>query len=355
MMFYPKILTRFLMRRFMSGMFIVLLIVCGVIFSITFLEKLPGAANAGDALWTSFVLLLEYVPLFLPLATFMGTLVAGYNLTRSSESVIISGAGLSPYQSTKPFLTAAFLMGLFAVGVLNPYAVSIAARDASSEYIELTDDAIWLREAGGGGTFTMRAAGLRRGGDESLIFLDATAFLMSGNSKFKERIEAKEIMLTDAGLSAQNARVFGVDGVPHIQKSWAMDSLMTPGNVLERHLSPKQVSVWKLPEFIRNMSRMGLNPRAHLVQLWTLLFLPLTLVAMATLGVAFSQTHERRNYSFGAKFSVGILACFVLYFIINVFGALGTSGSLPAFMAVLAPPLIVLFGAAVFIVSFDTI
>jgi lipopolysaccharide export LptBFGC system permease protein LptF len=38
-----------------------------------------------------------------------------------------------------------------------------------------------------------------------------------------------------------------------------------------------------------------------------------------------------------------------------VFGALGTSGGLPTLLAVLAPPLIVLFGAAIFIVSYDTI
>jgi len=343
------------MRRFLSGLSLVLLIVGGVIFSITFIEKLPGAANAGAALWTSFVLLLEYVPLFLPLATFMGTLLASYNLTRSSESVIISGAGLSPYQSTRPFLFVAGIVGLLATFVLNPYTVSVSGKDATQEYIELTDDAIWLRETTDWGTFTLRAERARRDSKGNLIFSNSTAFILSDDSKFKTRIESREITLTDDGFSARNATSFSPEGIPEQKKSWHLDSMITPETVLERHLMPKQVSVWKLPVFIRNMERTGLNPRAHLVQLWTLLFLPLTLISMATLGVAFSQTRQRRNFSFGTKFSIGILACFALYFTINVFGALGTSGGLPTFLAVLAPPLIVLFGAAIFIVSYDTI
>jgi lipopolysaccharide export system permease protein len=351
----PKILTRFLMRRWLSGLFLVLLIVCGVIFSITFIEKMPSSATTGDALWTAWVLLLQYIPLFLPLATFMGTLVATYNLTRSSESVIISGAGLSPYQSSKPFLIAAFFVGLFAAGIMNPYAVSVAHRDKSQEYIELTDGAVWLRETVGGQTFTLRATGMQREADGNLIFTGAAGFTLDSESKFISRIETNRITLSENGFSARNVTVFLPDGQPRVRSNWTLPSLMTPESVMERHLRPTQVSIWRLPSFIKNMNNMGLNSRGHRIQLWTLLFLPLMLVSMATLGVAFSQTRQRRNYKFGPKFSAGILTCFILYFIINVFGALGTSGALPTLLAVLAPPLIVLFGAAIFIVSFDTI
>jgi lipopolysaccharide export LptBFGC system permease protein LptF len=92
-----------------------------------------------------------------------------------------------------------------------------------------------------------------------------------------------------------------------------------------------------------------------MVQFWTLLFLPLTMIAMATLGVAFSQTRQRRNHSFGTKFSIGILTCFVLYFLLNIFNALGASGALPAVLAIVAPPLIIIALSGIFIAGFDTI
>lgn len=76
---------------------------------------------------------------------------------------------------------------------------------------------------------------------------------------------------------------------------------------------------------------------------------------MATLGVAFSQTRQRRNYSFGVKFGIGILTCFAVYFLVNIFSALGATGVLPPLLAIVAPPLIIIAGAGVFITSFDTI
>ncbi|MBR6363940.1 MAG: LptF/LptG family permease [Alphaproteobacteria bacterium] len=76
---------------------------------------------------------------------------------------------------------------------------------------------------------------------------------------------------------------------------------------------------------------------------------------MATLGIAFSQTRQRRNHTFGKKFSLGILTCFVLYFLLNIFSALGANGTLPPLLAIIAPPLIIIAASGVFIAGFDTI
>ena len=111
-----KILTRFLMRRFFTGFALVMLIVCGIIFAVTFVERLPANPDALSAMYESWVRLLEYVPLFLPLAVFMGTLLASYNLTKSSESIIVSSAGMSPYQSARPFFIGAIFSMIALIG-----------------------------------------------------------------------------------------------------------------------------------------------------------------------------------------------------------------------------------------------
>jgi lipopolysaccharide export LptBFGC system permease protein LptF len=103
------------------------------------------------------------------------------------------------------------------------------------------------------------------------------------------------------------------------------------------------------------MESIGVPVRAHRVQLWTLLFLPLTMISMALLGIAFSQTKQRRNYSFGIKFSLGIITCFAVYFLTNLFNAMGITGTLPPILSIIAPPLIIIAGSGIFITSFDTI
>ncbi|MCL2748842.1 MAG: LptF/LptG family permease [Alphaproteobacteria bacterium] len=351
----PKILTMFLARRFLSGVALVLLIISGIIFAITFVERLPGQESAWDAMNISSIYLLEYIPIFLPLVIFMGTLLTAYNLTRSSESVIISGAGLSPWQKMKPFLITSFLLGVFATCVMNPYSVKKSNANIGINSFSLADNAIWLRETGENGSFIIRAEGVSQPKSDELEFSKVSVFVQDKNSKFQERIEAKTMTLNDAGFSTKSATIFGADGMPLKTQNWARTAKTTPANFLERNLLPNQVSFWELPNKINNMRKMGLPIRGHLIQFWTLLFLPLTLIAMTTLGTAFSQTRERRNFSFGIKFSIGILVCFALYFVMNVFGALGASGALPTIIAILAPPLIITAFSAMWIVSFEAI
>lgn len=352
-MFRLNILTRFLMRRFFSGFGLVMLVVCGIIMAVTFVERLPSNPNAIAALSDAWIRLLEYVPLFLPLAVFMGTLLTSYNLTKSSENIIVSSAGLSPYQSARPFLVGATLIGIFATTVINPYSVKISSETITSENLQLIDDEIWLREKSDNGYITLNADTMTKSGD-TLLFENTTIFYQNPSFQITQRIHSDQITLSDQGLATDNATVWDTSGTKKTQ-SWSMKTLLNPQTVLDRYLQPDQISFWALPQFIKKMNTIGAPTRGHLVQFWTLLFLPLTMIAMATLGIAFSQTKQRRNYSFGVKFSIGIITCFAVYFLTNMFNALGATGVMPPLLAIIAPPLIIIAAAGVFINSFDSI
>ena len=349
----PKILTRFLMRRFFSGVGLVLLVVCGIVMAVTFVERLPSNPTALAALGDAWRRLLEYVPLFLPIAVFLGTLLASYNLTKSSESIIVASAGLSPYQVSRPFLIGAALIGIVATTIINPYSVELNSGDITSDHLVLIDDEIWLREASDNGYITMNAKNMHKSGN-LLLFDNATLYIQTPDFKLTQRVQADTITLSDEGLGASRATIWNSRGIPS-ESDWHIQTLLNPQTVLDRYLQPDQISFWQLPKFIQKMEQIGVPVRAHLVQFWTLLFLPLTMIAMVTLGVAFSQTRQRRNYSFGIKFGMGVLTCFAVYFLVNMFSALGATGTLPPLLAIIAPPLIIIAGAGVFITSFDTI
>ncbi len=342
------------MRRFFGGVGLVMLVVCGIIVAVTFVERLPSNPTIGAALMESWIRLLEYMPLFLPMAVFMGTLLASYNLTKSTEKIIIASAGLSPYQSARPFLLGAALIGFVATMVINPYSVNLSEKNITSHNLKLIDDAVWLREAGENGFITMRAGKMLAATKDEMVFANATVYIQDPQFRPVQQVQADKITLTEDGLDAPRARVWNSIGAMKTEK-WSIKTRLTPRTVLDRYLQPDQISFWDLPAFIKKMSAIGIPMRGHLVQFWTLLFLPLTMVAMATLGVAFSQTRQRRNYSFGVKFSSGVITCFALYFLTNLFNALGATGALPAMLSVIAPPLIIIAAAGMFIASFDSI
>jgi len=348
-----KILSWFLFRRFFYGVGLVLLIVCGIIFAITFVERLPSNTTFISALTDSWTRLIEYVPLFLPLAVFMGTLVAYYTMTRSSEGIIISSAGLSPYQIGRPFLFGAFLIGLFATMVINPYSIKLSSKNMTNNHFKLIDGRIWLRESSDNGYITIKSNEIGKN-DQGIIFGYATVYIQNQEFKLTSRIDARHIFLTDQGLHADNVKIFDANG-PRTQDKWSTKTLITPQTVIDRYLKPDQISFWRLPAFISKMSSIGVSTRGHLVQFWSLLFLPLSMIAMTSLGIAFSQTRQRRNHSFGTKFAIGILTCFILYFLTNIFTTLGANGSLPPLLAIIAPPIIIIAAAGIFITTFDTI
>jgi len=350
----PTVLTRFLFRRFFASFFLVMLTVCGIIFAVTFVERLSSNPTAYETLVDTWVRLLEYIPMFLPLAVFMGTLLAFYNLTKSSELVIISGGGLSPYQIARPFLIGACLVAIFATTIVNPYSVNLTTRNLTNHQLKLIDDAIWLRETSDNGFITTRALGMNVKNNGNIEFKNITILIQNEQFKLTERISANIAVLSDNGLDIEKANVLNSDGTTNTTKKH-LDTKLTPQTVLDRYLQPDQISFWKLPHFIKKMNSIGVVTRGHLVQFWTLLFLPLTMMAMVMLGIAFSQTKQRRNYSFGVKFSLGILTCFALYFIVNLFNALGTTGTLPPIVAIVAPQIIIITSACMFITSFDTI
>lgn len=341
------------MRRFFSGVGLVLLVVCGIVMAVTFVERLPSNPTALAALGDAWRRLLEYVPLFLPIAVFLGTLLASYNLTKSSESIIVASAGLSPYQVSRPFLIGAALIGIVATTIINPYSVELNSGDITSDHLVLIDDEIWLREASDNGYITMNAKNMHKSGN-ILLFDNATLYIQTPDFKLTQRVQADTITLSNEGLGATRATIWNSRGIPS-ESDWHIQTLLNPQTVLDRYLQPDQISFWQLPKFIQKMEQIGVPVRAHLVQFWTLLFLPLTMIAMVTLGVAFSQTRQRRNYSFGIKFGMGVLTCFAVYFLVNMFSALGATGTLPPLLAIIAPPLIIIAGAGVFITSFDTI
>nr|MBQ0091167.1 LptF/LptG family permease [Candidatus Enterousia merdequi] len=352
--FGPKVLTRFLTRRFFASFFLVMLIICGVIYAVTFVERLSSNPTALETMMDAWIRLLEYIPMFLPLAVFMGTLLAFYNLTRSSELIITSGTGLSPFQIARPFLFGAFVIGAVAATLVNPYSVNLSTSNLTNHQLKLIDGAIWLRESSENSNLTIRAKEIKMPNNKDIIFYNVTILSQDGDFKLQERITATQATLSNNGIDIQKASIIGSDGISR-NGNRHIDTKLTPQTVLDRYLQPDQISFWKLPEFIKKMDSIGVSTRGHLMQLWTLLFLPLNMIAMVILGIAFAQTKQRRNYSFGIKFSLGILTCFALYFITNLFNALGNTGALPPLISIIAPQIIIIAGACMFITSFDTI
>ncbi|MCL2629143.1 MAG: LptF/LptG family permease [Alphaproteobacteria bacterium] len=346
------IISRFLSRKFLKSLALVLFLVCSVIFSITFVEEL-ARVEVNDALASSLSKLLEWIPLFLPLTVFMAVLLMTYQLIRSSEMIILQSAGLSPLRILRPIALSAMVIGILATAVLNPLSINFNRHiHGIAGRTNMVDGRIWLVENAEDSKTIIRSDRMDIN-NEAAYFANATVLVQSMDGRELLRVETPVLTLREGGLSATRATLFNKDGVPKETRNWNIPSKVTIRNLEERYLKASEISFWDLPEFIQSLDRMGMNNRPHIVQLLGLVFMPLTLMSMVALGMAFSQTKSRRFHSFGLKISMGVLASFILYFTLNLFANIGSAGLIPAWVAVAMPPLAIAFLSLTFIVSFN--
>lgn len=346
-----RVLTYFLLKRFFSSVFIVITVISSIIFIITFIERLSSHSSLISTVLDSWIRLIEYLPLFLPLAIFMGTLFSAYKLIKSSEIIILSNSGLSPFQSFSPFLIGSLIIGVFTTTTINPYSVRLSTSNITNNNLKLIDNSIWIREETKDHVLTLKSKNLNILDNDKLEFFDNTVFIQDLNFKLVEVIKSDKLILDKNTFKSDDSTIINKNGIPKI-KIWEKNTSLTRAIILNRYLKPDQISFWKLPSFIKKMNDIGIFVPSHVVHLWTLLLLPLNLISMTLLGIAFSLTKQRRNYSFGFRFSIAILVCFILYFITNIFKTLGSTSALPAIISVLSPQLIIIAIAGIIISSF---
>jgi lipopolysaccharide export system permease protein len=344
----------FLARRYMHGLMLALAVVCGIVFATSFVQNIGSAPTVLDALDASFLHFLELFPMFLPLTVFIGTLLTFYKLLMASELVIIQSAGWSTYQIMRPMMLATVIVGIITVTVINPLSTQYRSTNLRSSKIDRIDGAVWLHEKQNGGSLIIRSADMKNAGGNGLAFSDATVIRQNEKYQIIERTIAENITLADGKLSARNALVLDSKGIEQ-KRDWTAATGLAPENIVRQYMKPNMVSFWRLPELIRNLRGMGIPVGAHMLQFLSLLFLPLVSLSMAVLGVVFSQTRRRRGFSFVRQFGLGIITCFIVYFIIQIFNAIGLSGAIPPLFAVFLPPAIVLFFAATSIIKTETL
>ncbi|MDR3208641.1 MAG: LptF/LptG family permease [Rickettsiales bacterium] len=348
-----KIITKFLARRFANSLLLSLVVICGIIFATSFMQEISGS-TIGEALDSSFSHFLELFPMFLPLTVFIGTLLTFYRLLLSSELVIVQSAGLSTFKIMRPMLAVSALFGIITATIINPLSTRYNARELRDSKIERIDNAVFVRERTAGGSIIIRANNMAAAGADELRFADATIIRQNDRHQITERTDAPSITLRNGTISAKNALILDYKGRKQ-KRDFSERTGLDPESIIRQYLKPGQASFWELPRLIGALEKMDIPANAHILQFLSLLFLPISLVSMTVLGVMFSQTKERRRFSFAKHFGFGIITCFITYFMVQVFNAIGISGAMHPLLAIFFPPTIVIFFAGAMITKSENI
>jgi len=309
-----------------------------------------GDTPMSEIVWLSMLKVPATFYQILPLLTILSSMTLFLGLARSSELVVIRGAGRSAMRMLREPFLATMLFGALLVAGLNPLVASATRTyqdrlqtlqnpDQQSQ-ISLEGSAIWMRQGDARGQTVIRAQSVAPDG---LDFSDVSFMVFDRETGVPlVRIEAERAQL-DAGFwRLSDAKRWDLLSDNPEQASERFDTLDMPSDltgdrIRESFARAGMVSVWDLPDFIAALDRAGLSSRTHRSQYMSELALPVLMAAMMLVGAVLCFKHARDGNA-GTRILMTVLAGFALFFLRNFAQVLGENGQIPLSLAIWTPP-----------------
>lgn len=348
------ILDLYIARRFLwlflrvFGGFFAVMVAIGV------LEELRRFSDSGITLRQAITLALLNAPAsiyqILPLIMILSAIGLFMGLARSSELVVIRASGRSGLRFLVAPVVTALGIGVLGIAAWNPIVASTSrAYDGMSSgqarggsVLSVNDAGLWLRQGSEAGQTVIQADRANLDGTE---LFDATFLTYDPSGALTQRISAANARLTDGAWVLTDAKTWSFgDANPERQAVIAttpisMATDLTRDKIADGFGTPRAVSLWDLPTYIRELERAGFSGLSHRIWLQVELAAPAFLAGMVLIAAGFTMRHARAGRS-GPLILMALLCGFLIFFLRNFGQVLGENDQIPVLVAAWSPPLV---------------
>ncbi|CUJ88416.1 Lipopolysaccharide export system permease protein LptG [Ruegeria denitrificans] len=349
------ILDRYFARRFMQSF----LVIGGIFLTLLILIDLVEQSRRFNSEGLSFGTLLHLTLLnspaaiseMLPLLVILATIALFIGLARNSELVVTRAIGRSGIRALLAPVTLALVIGMLAVALLNPITAATSEefrrlsdtyKNKGSSALSITSEGLWLRQGSASGQSVIHARGTTNA--DGLELTGVTIVTFSPDGKPTQQINAGRAQLSNGSWILRNAKVWSLaddvnpEAEAETHRRIEIPTTLTRQRILDTLGQQDSVSVYDLPQLIRDLREAGFSTKQYEVWLQVQLARPFFLVAMVMIGAAFTMRHVRFGGT-GVAVLSAVLLGFSIYFVRNFAQILGENGQLPIFVAAWAPPL----------------
>lgn len=349
-MFISRTFSFYVSRQFLLWFLAALAALTAVVEIFDFLELFRRAANKEDT-DTAIVMTMGLLKVWhmieqlIPFAILLGAIFTFFRLNRHHELVVAKAAGVSVWQFLLPPLACAFIIGTVQVTAFNPFAATMLLEyerleakhfRGVSNLASVSEEGLWLRQRTDNGHYILHANEISPSERE---LHGVVVYLMEGEDRFIGRIDAPTAKLVPGHWRLQHARINDLTGQLRTADTYSIVTDLTEENIQDSFAPPETLSFWALPKFISVLEKAGFSALRHRLYWQSKLAEPLFLCAMVLLAAAFSLRHVRRGGAMTVAVA-GIGTGFLLFFMSDVVGALGASGSVPVALAAWSPAII---------------
>ena len=348
----------YLLIKFTYSFAFTLIILSSIIFIGDFVEQFRKSAGKGVPLNIimqlaifNFPNLISYT---LPITSFFSALFAFLNLIRNSESIVISGMGISNIKTLMPPITLYFLIGVVFILLANPLISVFDDKysDLKYEYIDrvdkfasITKDGLWLKQGNDENELNsvLYAKKTENRGETLYNFM-----LLEYDKKgaFNGRIDGKKAQLNDGYWQMSEIQITPKYGESKFQDSLEYSTNIKSEDIADGLSSPSSISIWRLMRFIYFLEELGYSAVDFKMHLYELVSLPFYISSLVFLAFSLVQG-IKQNDRFSKVIIKSLIIIFFLYFVANLLNALGTTSQIHPVFANFSMPLITFSIAAI--------
>ena len=278
----------------------------------------------------------------------IASLVFFISISKTSELVIVRGAGRSVYGAIFSPLVVSFGFGMLILAIFNPLVATSSKTYLSMKetYLKgekavfsIGSEGLWLRQGNNLEQSVIRAG---RANYNASVLYDVTILSFAENGSANRRLEAAEAIILDKKWQLNNVKVwplkqgFSSEKNAQIITKMIIQSNLTQEEISERISDPSSISIWNLKSHIKQLRKAGFSVLKYEVRFHSELSHPLFLVAMMFIGCAFTMKNfigNKRSLAIIASIMVG----FSLYYVRNFAQLLAESGQLNLIAATWIP------------------
>jgi lipopolysaccharide export system permease protein len=266
-------------------------------------------------------------------------------LAQTRELVIFRSAGLSAFQFIAPLCAISLLFGVFSICILDPIAARSISRGRAVEEVIVGYESrrpsgemrLWMTNSVDSELVVIGARKQRNGG----LDLSDVTYLRFDSGQMAERVDAATASQVDDRLVFHDAsHVVEGQNRNELVNRLSISSPFSQEAFREQFGDPHEVGFFDLRHAIASAREAGYAALPLEIRFFTLLCLPLLLVAMVLISAPISIRFERTGQS-AMMIGSTVLSGYAVYATTVIVTALGSGGILYPVLAALVPVLVV--------------
>ncbi len=294
----------------------------------------------------------------LPFAFLFGGMLWTIRVNKSKELLVMRTSGLSLLNISIPIFLSSVLVGIFFIFIFSPL---ISATQKKIQKVELeklgkpinsllvSNTGFWLKQGHETGSEIIYAKKLNT---KSMQLIDVVVFSFDQEKKLIEKIQAKSAELNNYYWLLKS--IYSINTLGEvIEKDFVrLNTSVTNSQIREGFAHPETVSLWSLYSFIKMFEKAGFSAHKHRFHLYKLIFFPLLLAGMGTLGASFNlASTDTKSLNIGLFYMV--IVGFIIFYFTKLISALAISGKIGLILSAFLPSLVPICFAMLFIIHAD--